>query len=130
WNNVNGFPGDVLRAAEKTRETGLHEATEVELPLTDDLPYRLALAAKAVTGSWTHYSAPVGGGTRARFLLDADHLALPAPSVPRVVRVLSEGLLSVTVVDHRRAVVAYATARGLETTDDGGALTLTLPDGS
>lgn len=130
WNNVNGFPDDVLRAAEKTRETGLHEATEAELPLTDDLPYRLALAAKAVTGSWTHYSAPVGGGTRAWFLLDADHLALPAPSVPRVVRVLSEGLLSVTVVDHRRAVVAYATARGLETTDDGGALTLTLPDGS
>lgn len=130
WNNVNGFPDDVLRAAEKTRETGLREATEAELPLADDLPYRLALAAKAVTGSWTHYSAPVGGGTRAWFLLDAASLALPAPSVPRVVRVLSEGLLSVTVVDHRRAVASYAAARGLETTDDGGALALTLPDGS
>ncbi|MBN0042205.1 hypothetical protein JN535_18780 [Cellulosimicrobium cellulans] len=70
WNNVNGFPEDVLRAAEKTREAGLPEATEAELPLTDDLPYRLALAAKTVTGSWTHYSAPVGGGTRAWFLLD------------------------------------------------------------
>ncbi|ARU50616.1 hypothetical protein CBR64_02990 [Cellulosimicrobium cellulans] len=130
WNNVNDFPDDVLRAAEKTRETGLREATEAELPLTDDLPYRLALAAKAVTGSWTHYSAPVGGGTRAWFLLDADGLALPAPSVPRVVRVLSEGLLSVTVVDHRRAVASYAAARGLETSDDDGALVLTLPDGS
>lgn len=130
WNNVNDFPDDVLRAAEKTRETGLREATEAELPLTDDLPYRLALAAKAVTGSWTHYSAPVGSGTRAWFLLDAAGLALPAPSVPRVVRVLSEGLLSVTVVDHRRAVASYAAARGLEATDDGGALALTLPDGS
>jgi hypothetical protein len=129
WNNVNGFPDDVLRAAEKTRETGLHEATAAELPLTDDLPYRLALAAKAVTGSWTHYSAPVGGGTRAWLLLDADDLALPAPSVPRVVRVLSEGLLSVTVVDHRRAVTSYATARGLETTEDGGTVMLALPDG-
>ncbi|MGW6228188.1 DUF6882 domain-containing protein [Cellulosimicrobium cellulans] len=130
WNNVNGFPDDVLRAAEKTRETGLREATEAELPLTDDLPYRLALAAKAVTGTWTHYSGPVGGGTRAWFLLDADDLVLPAPSVPRVVRVLSEGLLSVTVVDHRRAVASYAAARGLETADDDGALVLTLPDGS
>lgn len=130
WNNVNGFPDDVLRAAEKTRETGLREATEAELPLTDDLPYRLALAAKAVTGSWTHYSAPVGSGTRAWFLLDAAGLALTAPSVPRVVRVLSEGLLSVTVVDHRRAVASYAAARGLETTDDDGALVLVLPDGS
>ncbi|MFE6237613.1 DUF6882 domain-containing protein [Cellulosimicrobium sp. NPDC057862] len=129
WNNVNGFPDDVLRAAEKTRETGLREATEAELPLTDDLPYRLALAVKAVTGSWTHYSAPVGGGTRAWFLLDAEGLALPAPSVPRVVRVLSEGLLSVTVVDHRRALRSYAAARGLETTEDGGAVVLALPDG-
>ncbi|MGM7423923.1 DUF6882 domain-containing protein [Cellulosimicrobium sp. ES-005] len=130
WNNVNDFPDDVLRAAEKTRETGLREATEAELPLTDDLPYRLALAAKAVTGTWTHYSAPVGGGTRAWFLLDADDLALPAPSVPRVVRVLSEGLLSVTVVDHRRAVASYAVARGLRTAQGDGAVELALPDGS
>ncbi|QJW36007.1 DUF6882 domain-containing protein [Cellulosimicrobium protaetiae] len=129
WHNVNGFPDDVLRAAGRTRESGLREAGEPELPLTDDLPYRLALATKAVTGSWTHYSAPVGGGTRAWFLLEDESLVLPAPSVPRVVRVLSEGLLSVTVVDHRRAVASYSSARGLEATDDGGTAELTLPDG-
>ncbi len=83
----------MLTAAESARRTGLREAAEPELPLADDLAHRLALAAKAVTGSFTHYSAPVGGGTRAWFLLDDADLALPAPSVPRVVRTLSEGLL-------------------------------------
>lgn len=131
WQNVNGFPEAVLTAAESTRRTGLREAAEPELPLADDLAHRLALAAKAVTGSFAHYSAPVGGGTRAWFLLDDADLALPAPSVPRVVRTLSEGLLSVTVVDHRRAVASYASARGLPAVEDGtGAVVLDVPDGT
>ncbi|MGW9419029.1 DUF6882 domain-containing protein [Cellulosimicrobium funkei] len=131
WQNVNGFPDAVLAAAESTRRTGLREAAEPELPLADDLAHRLALAAKAVTGSSAHYSAPVGGGTRAWFLLDDADLALPAPSVPRVVRTLSEGLLSVTVVDHRRAVASYASARGLPAVADGtGAVVLDVPDGT
>lgn len=131
WQNVNGFPDGVLTAAESARRTGLREAAEPELPLADDLAHRLALAAKAVTGSFTHYSAPVGGGTRAWFLLDDADLALPAPSVPRVVRTLSEGLLSVTVVDHRRAVASYASARGLPDAEDGtGAVVLDVPDGT
>ncbi|ARK04730.1 MAG: DUF6882 domain-containing protein [Cellulosimicrobium funkei] len=131
WQNVNGFPDAVLTAAESTRRTGLREAAEPELPLADDLAHRLALAAKAVTGSFAHYSAPVGGGTRAWFLLDDADLALPAPSVPRVVRTLSEGLLSVTVVDHRRAVASYASARGLPAVEDGtGAVVLDVPDGT
>ncbi|MBE9927628.1 hypothetical protein G8C93_17250 [Cellulosimicrobium cellulans] len=131
WHNVNGFPEAVLTAAESTRRTGLREAAEPELPLADDLAHRLALAAKTVTGSFAHYSAPVGGGTRAWFLLDDVGLALPAPSVPRVVRTLSEGLLSVTVVDHRRAVASYASARGLPAVEDGtGAVVLDVPDGT
>ncbi len=131
WQNVNGFPEAVLTAAESARRTGLREAAEPELPLAEDLAHRLALAAKAVTGSFTHYSAPVGGGTRAWFLLDDADLALPAPSVPRVVRTLSEGLLSVTVVDHRRAVASYASARGLSAVEDGtGAVVLDVPDGT
>lgn len=131
WQNVNGFPDGVLTAAESARRTGLREAAEPELPLAEDLAHRLALAAKAVTGSFTHFSAPVGGGTRAWFLLDDADLALPAPTVPRVVRTLSEGLLSVTVVDHRRAVASYASARGLPSVEDGtGAVVLDVPDGT
>src|SRR6478735_6445211 len=129
WHNVNGFPDDVLRAAEGTRATGLAEATTAELSLDDELPHRLTLAAKASSGSYTHYSAPVGGGTRAWLLVEHPSLDLPRPAVPRVVRTLSEGLLSVTVVDHRRAVLAYAAARGLDVQGEDGAVRLVLPDG-
>ena len=131
WHNVNGFPDDVLRAAEEARALGLPETTAAELALSEDLPYRLVLAAKAATASMTHYSGPVGGGTRAWFLVEHPSFALPAPSVPRVVRTLSEGLLSVTVADHRRALLAYAHARDLNVehpADD--ALRLVLPDGT
>ncbi|KAJ8142530.1 hypothetical protein OY671_004334 [Metschnikowia pulcherrima] len=131
WQNVNGFPDAVLTAAESTRRTGSREAAEPELPLADDLAHRLALAAKAVTGSFAHYSAPVGGGTRAWFLSDDADLASPAPSVPRVVRTSSEGSLSVTVVDHRRAVASYASARGSPAVEDGtGAVVSDVPDGT
>lgn len=131
WHNVNGFPDVVLEAAERARGTGLPELSTAELPLDDDLPYRLALAAKALTGSWSHYSAPVGGGTRAWMLVEHPTFELPAPSVPRVVRTLSEGLLSVKVVDHRRAVAAYAEARGLRPEQGTDAsVRLTVPDGS
>jgi len=131
WHNVNGFPELVLEAAARAHGTGVPELSTAELPLDDDLPHRLALATKVLTGSWSHYSAPVGGGTRAWMLVEHPTFGLPAPSVPRVVRTLSEGLLSVTVVDHRRAVAAYAEARGLapEQGPDGSVL-LSVPDGS
>ncbi|WP_435736810.1 DUF6882 domain-containing protein [Cellulosimicrobium sp. PMB13] len=131
WQNINGFPDEVLVAAEKTRGAGLPETTTAEVSLSAELPHRLTLAAKTTTGSFTHYGAPVGGGTRAWFLLEHETLELPPPSVPRVVRALSEGLLSVTVVDHRRAVLAYADGRGLEVeSHDDGSLALVVPGGA
>ncbi|WP_251150450.1 DUF6882 domain-containing protein [Cellulosimicrobium sp. Marseille-Q4280] len=131
WHNVNDFPDEVLVAAEKTRGAGLPETTTAEFSLSEELPHRLTLAAKTTTGSFAHYSAPVGGGTRAWFLLEHPTLELPSPSVPRVVRTLSEGLLAVTVVDHRRAVLAYAHGRGLEVEPgDDGAVVLVVPGGA
>ncbi|WP_454043052.1 DUF6882 domain-containing protein [Cellulosimicrobium sp. Marseille-Q8652] len=134
WQNVNGFPDEVLVVAEKTRGTGLAETTTAELSLSEGLPHRLTLAAKATTRPSAHYSAPVdgdGSGTRAWLLLEHPTLELPAPGLPRVVRTLSEGLLSATVADHRRAVLAYADGRGLgvEPGDDG-AVVLVVPGGA
>ncbi len=131
WNNVNGFPDAVLVAAESVRGVeGVSELTTPELPLTDELPYRLALAAKVVNRSWTHYSAPVTGGTRIWFLVEHPSFALPTPSVPRVARSISEAIGTTTVADHRRAVTSYAALRGIPLTDDGASLALTLSDGS
>ena len=131
WQNVNGFPDAVLTAAESTRRTGLREAAEPELPLADDLAHRLALAAKAVTGSFAHYSAPGGGGSRAWVRRDGAGLALAGPRALGRRSGGARGLLSVTVVDHRRAVASYASARGLPAVEDGtGAVVLDVPDGT
>ncbi|MCB7137079.1 DUF6882 domain-containing protein [Cellulosimicrobium marinum] len=130
WNNVNDFPDDVVETAVALRDAGLAEATTAEITLSEDLGLRLALAAKATVGLRAHYDAPVGGGTRAWLLLDDPDLALPAPSVPRTVRVLSEGLLTTDVADHRRAVLAYARGRDVTAEDDGAAVRLVLDDGT
>lgn len=118
WNNVNNFPASVVAAAEHVRQRGvtggIFELSTPEILLTDAVPYRLALAAKAVTGHFTHFAAPTGGGTCAWFLLTHPRFELPPASVPRVLRVIPEGIGSTTVADHRRAVRAYAVLRGLD----------------
>ncbi|KRC34261.1 hypothetical protein ASE27_03375 [Oerskovia sp. Root918] len=118
WHNVNNFPEGVVAAAEHVHQRGvsggIFELSTAEILLTDAVPYRLALAAKAVTGHFTHFAAPTGGGTCAWFLLTHPRFELPPASVPRVLRVIPEGIGSTTVADHRRAVRAYAVLRGLD----------------
>ncbi|WP_200938722.1 hypothetical protein [Modestobacter sp. Leaf380] len=87
-------------------------------------------AAKAAAGRWAGYSGPVGGDTRAAFLLEHPSFVLPAPEGVRVVRVLSEGLMGAPLLtDHRRAVAAYAAARPLawRWAPDGAAVELSCP---
>lgn len=118
WNNVNNFPASVVAAAEHVRQRGvtggIFELSTPEILLTDAVPYRLALAAKAVTGHFTHFAGPTGGGTCAWFLLTHPRFELPQATVARVARVVPEGLGSTAVADHRRAVRAYAVLRGLD----------------
>ncbi|MFD6164559.1 DUF6882 domain-containing protein [Oerskovia sp. NPDC060287] len=118
WHNVNSFPDGVVAAAEHVHQRGvsggIFELSTAEILLTDAVPYRLALAAKAVTGHFTHFAAPTGGGTCAWFLLTHPRFELSPASVPRVLRVIPEGIGSTTVSDHRRAVRAYAVLRGLD----------------
>ncbi len=118
WHNVNNFPEGVVAAAEHVHQRGvsggIFELSTAEILLTDAVPYRLALAAKAVTGHFTHFAAPTGGGTCAWFLLTHPRFELPPASVARILRVIPEGISSTTVADHRRAVRAYAVLRGLD----------------
>lgn len=118
WHNVNHFPAGVVAAAEHVRQRGvtggIFELSSPEILLTDAVPYRLALAAKAVTGHFTHFAGPTGGGTCAWFLLTHPRFDLPPATVARVARVIPEGLGSTAVADHRRAVRAYAVLRGLD----------------
>ncbi|GAA1406767.1 DUF6882 domain-containing protein [Oerskovia paurometabola] len=118
WHNVNHFPEGVVAAAEHVHQRGvtggIFELSTPEILLTDAVPYRLALAAKAVTGHFTHFAGPTGGGTCAWFLVTHPRFELPPATVARVARVVPEGIGSTAVADHRRAVRAYAVLRGLD----------------
>ncbi|TNM67637.1 hypothetical protein FHN55_09345 [Streptomyces sp. NP160] len=127
WANPSGFGEDTTDLARWLRDFGdRHGVTELtrpevpfaELPGSPQEPTGavgvLLDAAKAASRRWTSYNGDAGGGTRAAFLLDHPGFALPAPSAPRVARVLTERLLGPPLSDARRAVAAYAGWRGLQ----------------
>jgi uncharacterized protein DUF6882 len=84
-------------------------------------------ATKAVTGRWTGYQGPVGGGTRAGFVIEHPEFQLPAPEGPRVNRVLGQGLAELRLYDHRRALHAYGTRRGLGVSHNGPQMRISGP---
>ena len=134
WDNINGFPAAVVRRAEevKGRADGTHALTEVELPIeaNRNLPLELTLAAKALTGVWTHYAASAGPGTDVWFLLESPKLVLGEPSVVRIGRVIAQALMSITVSDHREALLEYAKLRGISHREGEDTVTLLAADGS
>ncbi len=127
WANPFGYRREVVELAEHVRDFGqahgIAELATPEVPF-DALPGSptepaqvaslMAEATKAVTKRWTGYQGPVGGGTRAGFLIEHPEFQLPAPEGPRVTRVLQQGLVELHLNDHRRAFHAYALNRGLE----------------
>lgn len=108
---------------------GIAEFTAPELPLTDDLPLRLALAAESLTGLRAYFNGAVGGGSRIWLLLEGEGLELPAPDLITTIGVIARGLMATRVSDHRRAVRSYAGHRAIPLAD-GDVMTLTLPEGT
>lgn len=135
WANESGFPPHVMAVAGQVaafgQQQGIAELAQPEVALTPDIATRLTDAAKVITGHWTSYSGAAGPGTQAYFLIDAPPLALPAPSSPRFLRLVSEALSAGLVRDHRRALASYTRLRGLQTaaTDGGATVHVRLPDG-
>ncbi|MEV0610098.1 DUF6882 domain-containing protein [Polymorphospora rubra] len=135
WANPSGFPPEVgalsQRVTEFGRQHGIRELADAEVPLTPDLAARLSEAAKVVTRCWTSYSFAAGPGTRLYLLIEGPELALPAPDLPRTVRVIGEAISNGLVRDHRRALLSYAHLRRLRTkADDSSTVRLRLPDGT
>jgi hypothetical protein len=140
WANPTGYRDDVLIAANEARafgeRHGIPELANAEVPFAalPDSPAEPAQVAslmmeatKAVTGRFTGYQGPVGGGTRAGFLLDHPTFRLPAPEGPRVSRVLQQGLAELRFHDQRRGVDSYARRRGLTVGHEGPRTHLTGP---
>lgn len=136
WNNVNALADAVVARAATVRDFGtrfgIPELTSAEVPLrgsarADAVEY--AVVAGLVNGGLPHYTAEVGGGTVVAFVLDEPRAALPAPSLVTAVSVIGETLMGGAVLDHRRALEAYAELRGLGLEPAGRDAVLLGPDG-
>jgi hypothetical protein len=132
WANPFGYRREVLELAEQVRAFGeqhnIPEFTTPEVPFDafPDAPTEPAQvvalimeATKAATKRWTGYQGPVGGGTRAGFIIDHPQFQLSSPDRFRVNRVLQQGLAELRLGDHRRAFHSYATNRGLDVEHNG-----------
>jgi hypothetical protein len=144
WANPNpaGFHPDAVALSESLRDWGRQQGialfAEPEVPF-DDLPWEpadpneaagiLIEMVKTLTGTWTHYTGPAGGGTRVAFLVEHPDFVLPAPDPARVMRIIEQGLAELRLTDHRRALYGYAVRRGMaaEFSDDRALLTMTGP---
>ena len=134
WQNLNGYPEATVGLATRVRDLGeqygVGELTRAEIPLDPTLPERLVLAAKYLTGVYSHYSGPVAGGTRALLLMEHPAFVLPAPTRASALGAVGDALAGGLVVDHRHAVQSYARVRGVAVrplADD--LLELSLADG-
>lgn len=116
WDNVNGFPEPVVARSHEVRRLGaaqgIGELTTDEFDSDDELPLRLVLAAKELTGIWAHYPAAAGGGTVVWMLVESPELTLGEPAIKALVRSMAQGLTETTVTDHIEALEAYAEHRG------------------
>lgn len=140
WANPFGYRQDILELAEQARDFGqqhnIPELSTAEVPF-DALPGSptepaqvaslMMEAAKAISGRWTGYQGPVGGGTCAGFVIEHPEFALPAPDGPRVTRVLQQGLAELRLYDHRRAFHSYASRRGLRAEHNATQMQITGP---
>ena len=135
WSNVNGFPPPVVARAAAVHDFGarfgLAELTAPETPLRgeprqDAVEY--AVVAGLVNGGLPHYTADAGNGTIVVFVLDEPRAALPAPSCATAATVIGEALMD-GVVNHRRAVTAYAELRGFGLEQAGDEVVLRATDG-
>ncbi|MCL2849927.1 MAG: hypothetical protein FWE61_07785 [Micrococcales bacterium] len=141
WANdpVAGGATEVARSLREFGEqNGVPELTTAEIPLgpagnepPEAFWYRLVTATCVLVPGWDGYfRAPIGGGTIAPLLVRHPDLALPGPSLPRAARTLGESISMIRVTNHREAVVAYASQRGIPCEWSTASCMLTLPDGA
>ncbi len=144
WANPTQFGPGVTDLAQALRDYGqqygIGHLTVAEVPFdywpgepTDpaEVAAFAALAASAFSGRWVQYTPQANaGGTRMALLIEHPSFELPPVTAPRLMRVLKQGLETMTINDHRRALNTYAFRRGLQAVfePDGSSLLLGAPD--
>lgn len=131
WENINGFPDDVVATAISVRDIGAHlEATELTTAKLDlgaaeraaaglssrdnaDYDYVLAALALAPIQAPVYYRGPTGEGSYAWFLIDNDEaFTLAAPTPLTTVSAIMDAVSSGMVGNGRLAIEKYAERRG------------------
>lgn len=143
WANPSQYTPAVTALAESLRAYGV--ANDIGLLYSAEVPFddwpgspvepvlvaaAAAEAAKAYSGRWVHYTpAANSGGTRVALLIEHPSFELPPPHPARIMRILKQGLETMTLTNHRRALNSYAYRRGLSAVfePDGSALFLSAP---
>jgi hypothetical protein len=141
WANPAGYSEEVTRVSAHLRdqgeELGIPELARAQLPFgtlplaqrrPDMFALQLTEAAKTLSGHWTSYIADAGQGTYVACLIEHPAFTLPAPTLERTLQVVAQGVLEPSVSDQRRAVISYATRRGLGQQADGTSLSLVGAD--
>lgn len=113
WAHPQGDPqGVATQLRDYGTQYGIAELTQSELPFPDDAgddldawitaaAHQIGTVAVEITGRSPYYSAPIGGGTRAVFLLDAP---LPQTTVAEAVAKAPRILSGLALSDARSSV--------------------------
>lgn len=140
WANPHipeGVTATARRLQELGEQYGIPELTTGEVPLGDagnEPPRALWYRLTALSGwfdptSHGYFRAPTAEGTVAPILLSVPDLQLPALDIPRLARVLGEGVSLYEIADHRLAIAGYAEVRAIPIEWHGRDATLTLASG-
>ena len=130
-NEASQIPSALTRDAQRMRDAGL--AAEWTTPrftlnLDNADEHRLAMASSGLFAADAFYRGPYAGGA-AFFLLRDDRLRLLEPEGPRIVRTITEAISNGAVANHRTAIIAYLTERGLQPHADGEMAILAMISG-
>jgi hypothetical protein len=120
-NEASQIPSALTRDAQHLRDAG--PATEwttsqFALNLDNADEHRLAMASSGLLAVDAFYRGPYTGGA-AFFLLRDERLRLLEPDGPRIVRTITEAISGGAITNHRAALIAYLTERGLRPQADG-----------
>ena len=120
-NEPSQIPSALTRDAQHPRDAG--PATEwttsqFALNLDNADEHRLAMASSGLLAVDAFYRGPYTGGA-AFFLLRDERLRLLEPDGPRIVRTITEAISRGAITNHRAALIAYLTERGLRPQADG-----------
>ena len=120
-NTASGIPDALTQAARRLQEARsvpewVVPRFAIDLARADE--HRVSMTAAGVLGADAYYRGPYNGGA-AFFLLNDKRLHLSDPEGPRIVRTVMEAISNLSIPDHRAAIWAYLTERGLQARADG-----------